>query len=97
MQWILILLAASVVLSAMKFLVSGLVVVLAISLVWGALCRPQETFGLLFFLLVAQVVTEHTGAALAVTAVLGFLLICRGPAAPQKNTTDGPKLPPPGS
>jgi hypothetical protein len=89
MQWLMILLVACLVLSALKFVVAALVLVLAITILWGVFTRPAEAFGLLIFSVVANVALSHTGAALAIVAFLGLLGVLRRPQpGPRANPSE---------
>jgi hypothetical protein len=96
MHWLLILLIVCVALAALKFVVAGLALLLAISIVWGVYSRPARTLGILAFWLAVGVVTMHPLATLGVVALLGTLSILRGwiePTPPEE--PEPPRLPPP--
>ena len=64
-------LLACLLVALMQYVVIAAVVVLFLGLLWGALFRPQETFGLLAMLLVSRIVGAHPVACIV---VIGGLL-----------------------
>lgn len=82
MHWLLTLLLACLILSALRFAAAALAFALLLLIVWGALCRPRETIGLLAFMLLSNILMTHTAASLAVITVLGLVIILRLPSSP---------------
>jgi hypothetical protein len=64
-------------LTVLRAALAVLLIVLVLSVLWGALFRPAETFGFILMLLFSAVLQTHT---LAVLILIGFLccvaLVC---------------------
>jgi hypothetical protein len=91
-RWLVLLLLACVALTALKFAAIALVLILIITVLWGAYAHPGELFGTLAFFLVANMLMNHTGACLTLIGFLGVLVIIRSPNAPSERTSDQQKL-----
>lgn len=61
---------ACIILSVVRSVVIAVVVALAIMLLWGMFFRPRETFGLLMFGLMMQLLEQHAGACIAAASCL---------------------------
>jgi len=91
-RWFLILLLACVAVTALKFAVIALVLLLAITLLWGAYAHPGELFGTLAFFVIANLLMTHTVACLTLVGFLGFWLIVRRPDSRVDRPSEQPKL-----
>jgi hypothetical protein len=76
-----IILAASLILTALRAAIIGLVLTLMLFIVAGALFRPKETLGFLTFFLVAGVVHSHPLVSLAVVALAFVVARIKGVAS----------------
>lgn len=92
MRWFLVLLVACVALTALRFAVIALVLILLITVLWGAYAHPGELFGTLAFILIANLLMTHTVACLALIGFLGFWLIVRRPDGAPESCDSEPKL-----
>jgi len=72
MKLIGVLIVACVVLCAIRALVLGLCLLGALLVIWGAIFRPKETFGLLLFGVIANLVAV---CPLASVVVIGTVLV----------------------
>lgn len=79
MRLMLILLVACVTMAALQYALVALLIVLAITILWGAYAHPAELLSTFAFFLLASVVTHHTVACLALGGFLGFWWIARRP------------------
>ena len=77
-----ILFTAVVILSIAQSAVAALVIVLLLTLLWGVLFRPRETFGFLMFGVIMNLFEHHAGACIAVIGCLMVAAVIAGPPAP---------------
>jgi hypothetical protein len=88
-------LLACILLALLRYVVIAALVLLFTGLLWGALFRPQETFGLLAMLLVSGLVGGHPVACLVV-AGLAFVAIKLGKhyraGTPRTGRSESPSL-----
>lgn len=67
------LLVACLALTVLKFAAFALVIVLIVSVLWGAFAHPAETLGVLIFFVFASAMASH---AVACLTFLGLLTVC---------------------
>ena len=79
MRWVLLLLGMCVALTVLRAALAVLLIVLALSLLWGLFFRPAHCFGCGALLLFAAVLQTHTLAVLLVIGFLGFIALVRRP------------------
>lgn len=70
MRWFLLFIGLCLALTVLRAAIVALLIVLALSLLWGAFFRPAETFGFVALLLFGAVLQTHT---IAVLLLIGFL------------------------
>lgn len=98
MRWFLIFIGVCLALTVLRAALAVLLIVVVLSLFWGALFRPAETFGFILLLLFSAVLQTHTIAVLILIGFLGFIVLLRQPAENQDpDAAPGQlTLPPPG-
>lgn len=82
MRWLVILVGLCIALTVLRAALAVLLIVLVVSILWGAFFRPAETFGSILLVLFSAVLQTHTLAVLILIGVLGFVVVVRRPVAP---------------
>lgn len=72
------LIGACLAMALVRAVVIALIVGLCVAVVVGACTRPRETFGLLAFVLIANLAEARPSACLAVFAILAFKMSVTG-------------------
>jgi hypothetical protein len=90
MRLILILLVACIALTALKFAVIALLIVLAVTILWGAFAHPAETLGTFAFFVFASAMANHTVATLAFLGCAGLCLAVTGRPVSKSDASDDP-------
>ena len=88
MRVVLILLAACVAATILKYAVYAIALALLIIILLGVFAAPAETFGALIFYLFARALTNHTVATLAFLGVAGLCLAITGRTAASRDPAD---------
>ena len=92
-----VIIVAALILTALRAAIVVLVIVVFLSLVWGALFRTAETFGLLLLMMFMSVLNQQPLAVLSLIGFLGFIALMQKSPTPSGpvNAADPMRLPPP--